>query len=324
MSLCLGPFRFVSPAGEIADLAGGRERPDFLKDLDDRLPQPNSLRRAGDDTKISVLAAAQLIRAVNLPITERVGLYVGQQQIALDYCSRFLQASYREGPRMASPMYFAESVANNVATHTSLTLGLKSLAQTFIGTRSAGIQAVIAAAEDVDSGLVETALVVVLGVATSVTRDAYQAVFHPLRRQSPPEVKFLRGAIAMLVRRDAPGQPKVTYLGVRCRGTTPRAQLDAVGSLWTEADLRMAEGTRVLDSTLCMARPRSLDVIRRIGATVPLGLDPGEGYAIDPFVRLLIDGVNHPGSEGRAVICLGEEGTAGMIALDGPGRVVAD
>jgi 3-oxoacyl-(acyl-carrier-protein) synthase len=87
-------------------------------------------------------------------VSDRVGLYVGLQQIALDYCSRFIQSSYREGPAMASPLFFAESVANNVATHASLTLGLKTLAQTFIGTRAAGIQAVIAAAEDVESGLV--------------------------------------------------------------------------------------------------------------------------------------------------------------------------
>jgi hypothetical protein len=321
MSQTLGPFRFLSFAGEIEDLAAGRERPDALANLERRLPQPNSLRRAGDDTKAAVVAAAELIRAEGLAVSERVGLYVGQQQISLDYCSRFIQASYREGPRLASPMYFSESVANNVATHLSLTLGLRTLAQTFIGTRAAGIQAVIAAAEDVDSGLVETGLVVVLGVATSVTRDAYQAVFYPLRRRHPPEVRFLRGVAAMLVRRDAPGQPRIVYSGVRCRGSGPRAQLDVVGSIWTEAEVDMPAGTRVLGSSLCMA-PRSMDVIRRIGPTIPSPEGLGESYALDPFVRLLLDGVKHPGAEGRAVICLGEEGTAGMLALDAPAPLV--
>lgn len=324
MSLTLGPFRFLSTSGSIEDLAAGRENPDALKDLDKRLPEPNSLRRAGEDTKMAVLAAVELLRAEKLPVTERLGLYVGQQQISLDYCSRFIQASYREGPRMASPMFFAESVANNVATHLSLTIGLKSLAQTFIGTRSAGIQAVMAAGEDVESGLVEVGLVVVLGVATSVSRDAYQAVFHPLRRQQPPESRFLRGAVAMLVRRDAPGQARLAYTGVRCCGPGPRAQLNVVGALWTEADVRMKDGTRVLDSTLTMNRARSLGVIRRIGPTVPFEGALGECYALDPFVRMLVDGVRHPGSDGRAVICLGEEGTAGVIALDGPGHLSKD
>jgi len=324
VSAALGPFRFLSFSGGIEDLAAGHDRPDALRDLDARLPQPNSLRRTTDDTKISVLAAVDLLRAEGLTVSDRMGLYVGQQQIALEYCSRFLQQSYREGPRMASPMYFAESVANNVATHLSLTLGMKALAQTFIGTRAAGIQAVIAAVEDVESGLVETGLVVALGVATQVTRDAYSSVFHPFRRSNPPDVKFLRGAVAMLVRRDAPGQPRIAFAGVRVHGTGPQAQLDGVTALRAEAGARMADGTRMLDSTLCMSRARSVAILRRAGPTHSSGDDIAEGYALDPFVQLLVDGVKYPGPAGRAVICLGEEGTAGLLALDGPPRLVAD
>ena len=324
MSLALGPFRVLSTAGGVEDLAAGRERADALKDVDRRLPEPNSLRRAGEDTKMAVLAATELLRAEKIAVDERLGLYVGQQQISLDYCSRFIQASYRDGPRMASPMYFAESVANNVATHLSLTIGLRSLAQTFIGTRAAGIQAVMAAVEDVQGGLVETGLVVVLGVATSVSRDAYQAVFNPLRRQYPPESKFLRGAAAMLVRRDAPGQARLTFMGLRCAGMSASSQRKALSSLWAEAGAWLKKGTRVLDSTLLMCREQSLNVLREVCPTVPFGVDFDECYALDPFVRMLVDGVRVPGDEGRAVVCLGEEGTAGMIALDGPGRLVTD
>jgi hypothetical protein len=324
VSIALGPFRFLSFLGGIEDLAAGRERPEALKGMDARLPQPNSLRRAGEDTQAAVLSAVELLRHEGLTVSDRIGLYVGQQQIALDFCSRFIQTSYREGPRMASPMYFAESVANNVATHLSLTIGLKGLAQTFIGTRSAGIQAVIAAMEDVESGLVDTGLVVVLGVATTVTRDAYQAVFSPFQRRHPPEVKFLRGVSAMLVRRDAAGQPRIAFAGVRCSGPGERAQVAAVGSLWAEARARMPEGSRVLDSTLCMARARSQEVLRQVVATLPAPPGIAESYALDPFARLLADGLQHPGAEGRAVLCLGEEGTAGMLALDGPPRLVTD
>jgi hypothetical protein len=290
VSVSLGPVAFVSFSGGLDDLAAGREQPDALKDLDERLPQPNSLRRAGEDTKAAVLAASELLRATGLAVSDRVGLYVGQQQIALDYCSQFIQASYRQGPRMASPMFFAESVANNVATHLSLTLGLKGTAQTFIGTRAAAIQALMSAQEDVESGLVETGLVVALGVATGVTRDAYQAVFQPFQRRNRPDVKFLRGAVAMLVRREAAGEAKVVYTGVRCLGRGPRQQVRSVGTLWTEAEVRMSGGTRMLDSTLVMARPRSLGVIRRVGETIPFGEGLGESYALDPFVRLLLDG----------------------------------
>lgn len=322
MSLSLGPFRCVTFSGDLEDLAAGRERPEALRDLDARLPQPNSLRRASDDTKASVLAATDLVRAEAIPVDERLGLYVGQQQIALDYCARFIESSYKDGPRMASPMLFSESVANNVATHLSLTLGLKGIAQTFIGTRAAGIQAVMAAAEDVRSGHVDTGLVVVLGVASSLTRDAYLSVYQPFRRHNRRDVKFLRGAVSVLVRKGAAGQPELLFAGVRCGGRRPRAQLTAVSTLWTEADVRMAAGTRVIESTLTLARDRSRGVIRRVGETVSGPADLGECYALDPFVQLLLDGLRHPGETGRAVLCLGEEGTAAMLALGGPGRVL--
>lgn len=320
--MTLGPFRFLSSSGDLADLAAGRERPDALQDIEARLPQPNSLRRAGDDTKTAVLAATELLRAEKLVASERLGLYVGQQQIALDYCARFIESSYKDGPRMASPMLFSESVANNVATHLSLTLGLKGLAQTFIGTRAAGIQAVIAAAEDVASGHVDTGLVVVMGVASSLTRDAYLSVYRPYQRRNRRDVKFLRGAAAVLVRRQAEGQPWLVFTGVRCGGRGPRAQLNSVASLWTEADVRMPDGTRVIDSTLVLARERSRGILARVGETVPGAADLGESYALDPFVQLLLDGVRHPGPGGRAVLCLGEEGTASMLALDGPATVL--
>ncbi|MBV8881532.1 MAG: hypothetical protein JO332_16315 [Planctomycetaceae bacterium] len=322
MSLTLGPFRFLSSCGDLEDLAAGKERPEALQNVEARLPQPNSLRRAAEDSKTAVVAATELLRAEGHAVSERLGLYVGQQQIALDYCARFIESSYREGPRMASPMLFSESVANNVATHLSLTLGLKGLAQTFIGTRAAGIQAVMAAAEDVRSGHVDVGLVVVLGVASSLTRDAYLSVYRPFQRRNRRDVKFLRGSVAMLVRRDAPGQPRLVFTGVRCAGRGPRAQITSVGSLWTEADVRMADGTRVVGSTLLLARERSQAILRRVGETIPGPSGLGESYALDPFVRLLLDGVQHPGGEGRAVLCLGEEGTAAMLALDGPGRVL--
>jgi hypothetical protein len=322
MSLTLGPFHFLSFSGSLDDLAAGRPNPGSLKDLDARLPQPNSLRRAGEDTKAAVVAATELVRTSGVPVSEKLGLYIGQQQMSLEYCSRFIETSYRDGPRMASPMMFSESVANNVATHLSLTLGLKGMAQTFIGTRAAGIQAVQAAAEDVESGHVETGLIVVIGSASSYTRNAYVSVYRPYERRHPRDVAFLRGSVALLVRRDGEGQARLAYAGVRCCGRGPRPQLQAVGSLWTEADVRMGEGTRVLASTLCLAKDRSMGVIARIGETIPAAVPLDEGYALDPFVRLLLDSRMHPGAEGRAVLCLGEEGTAAMLALDGPARVL--
>jgi hypothetical protein len=290
--------------------------------VDDRLPQPNSLRRAGEETKTAVAAATELLRATGTLASERLGVYVGQQQIALDYCTRFVESSYRDGPKLASPMLFSESVANNVATHLSLTLGLRGIAQTFIGTRAAGIQAVKAAAEDVAVGPVDVGLIVVLGVATSLTRDAYHSVYRPFQRRNRPDVQFLRGAIAMLVRREAPGQPRLLHAGVCCAGRGPEARARAVAGAWSEAAGRLKAGTRVVDSVLELVREAGRAEIRRSVAAEPAAPDVGECYALDPFVRLLLDGALHPGPAGRAAVCLGEEGTAAVLALDGPAPVL--
>ncbi len=265
MSLALGPFRFLSFSGGLDDLAAGRERADALQDLDTRLPAGHSLRRTCDETKAAVVAALELLRAERVDVSPRLGLYVGQQQIALEYCSQFIQTSYKDGPRMASPMQFSESVANNAATHLSLTLKMTGLAQTFIGCRVAGIQAIQAAAEDVVDGTVDAGLVVILGTNSLLARDAYRAVYRPFERRKPDDGRYLRGVTAVLVRREAPGQPKLLYTGVRCGGRDSAQQTRTVGSLWAEAGARMKGGTRVVESTLTLARSRSLAVIRGIG-----------------------------------------------------------
>ena len=53
MSLALGPFHFLSFSGSLEELASGRSNPESLKDLEARLPQPNSLRRANRPSRMS-------------------------------------------------------------------------------------------------------------------------------------------------------------------------------------------------------------------------------------------------------------------------------
>ncbi len=319
MSVTLGPVRLLTYSGDLNDLAASRERKDALSALDERLPKSNSLRRGTDDAKAAVVAASELFRAERVEPSERLGVYVGQQHMTLDVAARFLDTSYREGPRMVSPVLFTESVVNNVATHLSLTLGLRGLAQTFIGTRIAGLQALAAAAEDVEAGVVDTALVVAIGVGSSLNRDAYQAVLRPLRRRDRLEMEFLRGSAAMLVRPAAPQQPRIDFLGLRCAGRSPQAQASAVTSLWKEATGRLRPGIRLLDSTLGVIREGSLEILHGSCPTVSVDL-AAEGFALDPFAKLMLDSIRHPGPEARAVACLGEEGLVSLLALDGPLR----
>lgn len=291
-----GPFRIALLDGSMGD-------------LDARLPSPNSLRRASDESKVAVIAAADAIRGAGLPVTERTGLYVGQQQVSLDYCQKFVDQSYKDGPRMASPMLFADSVANSVATHLSLTLGFKGSAQTFIGTRAAGIQAALAAAEDLACGAVDQALVVVLGTGTDLTAAGYHAAYRPgARRPGPPAFPMTRGAAAFALRPEAAGLPRLLGGGLCCAGRDEGRQRRAVEALAAGAP----KGGREIASVFRLSRERSLRILRMEG-----GDEKPEAFALDPFLRLAEDAARAPGSGLRVAWVLGEEGTAGWLAFDG-------
>jgi hypothetical protein len=255
-------------------------------DLEARLPQPNSLRRASDAAKAAVAVAVEALAGAS--VTERTGLYVGQQQVPLDYCQQFIDTSYASGPRFASPMLFSESVANNAATHLSLTLGFKGAIQTFIGSRTAGIGALAAAAEDVAAGTVDSGLVVVLSFASPLTVEAYRAVY-----RSKASFALANGAAAFLVGRDPfSGSSSLTLARVLCHGRTRASQELALKGLG-------AAGAKEA-SVFCLARRSLGDVTVRAPA--------GESFALDPFLALA--------GGSKSVIVLGEEGTAGVVALE--------
>lgn len=274
-------------------------------DLEARLPRPNSLRRAGDAARAAVAAAADAFRDAGVRVSERTGAYVGQQQIPLAYCAEFLEQSYREGPRFASPLLFSESVANNAATHLSLTFGMTGPLQTFIGSRAAGLQALAAAAEDLAEGVVDAALVVILSFSHELTGAAYRAAFRPFaRRGGGPPLRFRDGAAALVLARD--GRRPLLRAASVSAGRDPAAQRAAVRTLWEEA----GRPAPVVASFFSLARARSEAILRdALGDAVRMPPEEPEAFALDPIARAL-----DPQGPGAAV-CLGEEGGAGILVL---------
>lgn len=275
------------------------------EDLEARLPRPHSLRRAAAAAQAAVAAAADALRAAGLRLSEGVGAYVGQQQIPLAYCAEFLEQSYRDGPRLASPLLFSESVANNAATHLSLTFRMAGPLQTFIGSRTAGLQALGAAAEDLVQGTVDTALVVVLSFAHTLTEAAYRTIYRPLaRRRVQAVLRFRDGAVALVLRRGSGRElRRVEFV---CAGHDPAAQRAAVRALWEQA----GRPAPVTGSVFSLARGPSGTALRdALGEAVRIPPEGPEAFALDPMVLAL-----EPGGPG-AVVCLGEEGSAGILVL---------
>jgi hypothetical protein len=289
------------------------------RDLDERLPRPNSLRRASDDAKRAVVAATEALQAAGLAVTERVGLYVGFQRSAMDYTVQFVEGTYRDGPRMASPMLFTESVLNSTATHLSLTLGFRGVVQTFVGSRCAGIQAVIAARDDIEAGVVDAGLVAVLSSGHRVTSDAYKAVY-----RSREEGAVRQEASAFVLRAGAGPGAALAYARVACFGRTLERKLQAVRHLWDEytsgcapyvppkvRELAERFGFAASSVTLSALSHEQRELIFPVGSiTGGGGSDTSsEFFALHPINWL---------AAGWPVVCVSEEGTVGLIALDGP------
>lgn len=286
-----------------------------IPDLDDRLPRPNSLRRASEESKTSVLAASQVLDAWPREKRDRLAVFVAQQRAGLDYVAQFVNTAEKEGARFASPLQFSESVGNNAATHLSLTFGFTGVVETFIGSRIAGIQALAAACEDLETGAADGALIVVQNFSTPLTGDAYMSIYAAARRRPPsPPFPMLRGSLAFLVRRGGTEGLRLLFAGVRCAGRTRAARRRAVESLWNDGSAAVGKDARLHASALCLERRDAVPLIagavrREVSGESP----PEESFSLDPFLRLFLD--REPGS--RAVMTLSEEGAAGLVAVAG-------
>ncbi len=289
--IAIGPVRLLTSA-------------DPADDLDALLPSKNSLRRGSPTSKRAVIAAHDVLRTAGED-RDRIGVYVAQQHGAVGECAEFIASSYRGAPRLVSPAAFTESVENIVATHVSLTLGLTGIIETFTGTRAAAMQAIMAASDDLLCREIDAALVVALGMGDKATKDAYGALYG----KRAGTVTYLAGAAAFVMRR-ATSSPRLVYAGACCFGPGRDDRIAAVRSLWQAYRAQSAGLAPPAASVLSHEHAQAICDIRiAIGADAVCGAG-GDSFALDPIVQLFAS------PERRAVICLSEEGTAGLLAID--------
>jgi len=101
-----------------------------------------------------------------------VGTAHGSSQYSADY----YRAIVERGLDAANPMLFAEGVPNAGAAHLSLMLGLKGPSQTIIGTRTAGLDALILAAARIRSGEWQRAFVGAAEEFSPIVNRAYAEI----------------------------------------------------------------------------------------------------------------------------------------------------
>ena len=102
-----------------------------------------------------------------LPRGERVALHVATPDSGSREALSFWRAAQTTGYALAAPGAFPWTLSNSVTGRISLALGVTGPCTTWVGGREAATEAELAARLDLDDGLVDHALVVTLGGATT-------------------------------------------------------------------------------------------------------------------------------------------------------------
>lgn len=225
------------------------------------------------------------------------------------YCIDYYRQIAQEGLLAANPMLFAEGVPNAAAAHLSMTFGLTGPCQTFIGTITAGLDALRLAALRIASGEWERAVVCVGEEHHPLTDEAWTAagVLAPGTLSTEGAVTFVLESAASAKARGAAPKAQLTG-GLGRSGCSPRPALFGVltesapactllcapmGPLLAELEDALAKGT---------------------GHPAPSRTALGQAFSLGP-AALLAAWVAHGGETCAAALATDPVGQATVVAV---------
>ena len=226
-----------------------------------RLPR---LRRSSAISHFSMAAAKDALASAGCdPAPGRLALVFAVTNGGVIYTRRFFEEVSRSGTHAGSPLLFPETVYNAPASHIAAALGITGIATTIVNDATAGIDAIAAACELLESGACDRCLVVAAEEADWTICEGYKA--WRLAADAPPIVPFGgggtifgEGAAALLLGADGGGAivgqvhqgaafrnpAEARHLLAACGGTAARIVVSAASGTKfdaAEADLRAAE-----------------------------------------------------------------------------------
>lgn len=131
------------------------------------------------------------------------------------FCSDYYTQIVREGVLSANPVLFAEGVPNAAAAHVSTNFGIRGACQTFIGSRTGGLDALAMAARRIGTGACD---IVVVGAAEETHATVDRAYRHFLGNE---DYCTSPGSAALIIESAA---------HARARGAQPLARMGASAS----------------------------------------------------------------------------------------------
>ena len=167
------------------------------------------LRRSSPLTFFLIEAAAQALAGLNEYERAQTGLIIAYSAGCLIYSRRFFEGILRDGPALASPALFPETVFNSPGSHVASVFKLNGAAYALVGDETAMIAALKTASTWLQRKRVERVLILGADEFDPLALDAYQCSRWLKHRGSSPGFLPSEGAGALLVRPAVGGDEKI-------------------------------------------------------------------------------------------------------------------
>jgi len=135
------------------------------------------VRRLGSCVKYMLASVSMALRHAGLEADglSRATALLASTHGSSTFCSDYYSQIVREGVLSANPVLFAEGVPNAAAAHVSTNFGIRGACQTFIGSRTSGLDALAMAARRIGTGACD---IVIVGAAEETHATVDRAYRH--------------------------------------------------------------------------------------------------------------------------------------------------
>lgn len=141
--------------------------------------QARRIRRLSEYVKISLAATAMAVQHAGLSDAMLAGgrmeAISGTTHGSANFSRDYYQQIVEQGLASANPLLFAEGVPNAGSAHLSMMLNLRGSCQTLVGSRTAGLDAVILAHDRIQTGQCEAVIVNAADEYSDLVNKAYES-----------------------------------------------------------------------------------------------------------------------------------------------------
>ena len=225
------------------------------------------------------------------------------------YCIDYYRPLVAEGLLAANPMLFAEGVPNAAAAHLSMTFGLTGPCQTFIGTVTAGLDALRLAALRIQSGEWQRAVVCVGEEYHPLTDSAWEkaGVFPPGLVSTEGAVAFVLESAQSAAARGVAGKAEITGSVARSGPSLLPALLGVLESAASAGALLSAP------MSACLAKLEDA-AVARTRHPAPIRASRGPAFSLGP-VAALASWVAHEAGASALALAADPVGQATGVAV---------